>query len=244
MMRTLTAAAIWLGLALAACGRGERPADPARTATSGGSAPVHPPDGASRSGTAPAGAGSSETTMSGSSSVTSKPVSVGVSVTETKPGRPPLLRLYVDVSIDNPGDAPRWVAIPKQTPFDGEGGVDRLELRGQGSALLGTFGGNAGVYALRVAPHAKVTISHLEIGWWRASATAAEVPPLAISVADGLTIDGKPAAAWFGVEPLAPDGTRFDATAAPTGAHAAEDEVPLGLTGVVAAPATLALPSP
>src|SRR5262245_39701999 len=77
-------------LLAASCGRGsERAAGPPA---------VHPPDG---SGTAQGSAGSSGTAMSNNSSA---PVTVAAKVTASKPGRPPLERLTVDVSIDNPGD--------------------------------------------------------------------------------------------------------------------------------------------
>src|SRR5689334_18136022 len=97
---------------LLACGRGgDRGAPPA---------PVHQPDG---SGTAQGSAGSSGSAMSSST------VTVAATVTETKPGRPPLQRLIVDLAIDNPGDAPRWIWIPKQVPPNPDaegGGVDSL----------------------------------------------------------------------------------------------------------------------
>lgn len=217
-------------LSLVACnGRGsERAAGPP--------APVHPPDG---SGTAPA-AGSSGTPMPSSTST----VAIGAHVTASKPGRPPLQRLTVDVTIDNPGDAARWITIAKQIPLDPDavGGVDSLEVRGQGAALLGTFRGIAGVHALRVAGHAKVTVANLEVGWWRGSPTDA-LPGLAVTVADELTIGGAPAKAWFGVEPLVGDGVTIDAAGAATDAHATDGaEAPLALTG--AAPTTAALTLP
>jgi hypothetical protein len=244
MTRSSLAVVLAASLSVLGCGRGERPADTTRTAAGGGPAAVHPPDGPGAA-TAPDGAGSSGATMSKSVEVEVEAgVTVTVTVTGTRPGRPPLQRLIADVAIANPGDAPRWVTIAKQTPFDGEGGVDGLEVRGQGAALLGSFLGNAGVYALRVGAHAKVTITNLEIGWWRTSAAAAAVPPLVLAVGDELTIGGAPAKTWFGVEPLAGDGARIDGSASAAGAHSVETEQPLALAGAVPSTATLTLPAP
>ena len=218
------------GLAMVlACGRGGERATPP--------APVHTPDG---SGTAPGSAGSSGSAMSTSS------VTIGASVTATRPGRPPLQRLVVDVTIANAGDAPRWILIPKQVPPNPDaegGGVDGLDLRGAGAALLGTFRGVGGTHALRVAARARVTIVELEIGWWRSS-PGDTVPPLVVTVADDLTIGGQPARAWFGAEPLVPDGARLDAAAGAIGAHAVDgDEVALALVGATTTTATLSLPN-
>lgn len=226
-----SALGVGLVLLLAACnGRSkERSAGPPVS--------VHPPDG---SGTAPGSAGSSGTSMS---NVTST-VNIGATVTASKPGRPPLQRLTIDLSIDNQGDAPRWIAIPKQIPPDPDlvGGVDSLEIRGKGSALLGTFRGIAGVHALRVAGHARVMITDLEVGWWRSS-TSDALPGLGVTVAEDLTIGGSPAKDWFGVDPLVPDGTRIDGSAAATGAHATEGaEAPIALAGASTSTVALTLP--
>ncbi|HVV82038.1 MAG TPA: hypothetical protein VHE35_03120 [Kofleriaceae bacterium] len=229
MQRSL---AVGIALALgAACGRGgEKTAPPA----------VHSPDG---SGTAPGSAGSSGTTMSAKSTAS---VSVAASVTASKPGRPPLQRLTVELTIDNPGDAPRWVTIAKQVPrnpdLGADAGVDALELRGQGNAVLGVFRGSGSVYALRVGGHAKVTITNLEVGWWHRSPDETKVPDLDVSVADDLTIGGAPATDWFGLDPLVPNGARIDAGAAGKDAHSIDGEATIALTGATPQAAALALP--
>ncbi len=209
--------------------------------------PANPPVNANQptgSGSAPAGSGSSGTTMS---NPPVPPVSVEALVTGTRPGRPPLQRLVVDVTLANAGDAPRWITIAKQIPpnpdTDG-GGVDSLEVRGTAPALLGTFRGVAGVHALRLAGHAKVRITNLEVGWWRSSATD-PVPGLDVMVADDLTIGGAPAKDWFGVEPLFADGATVDATGTGTDAHATNGpEAMITLVGAVPSSTALALPKP
>lgn len=224
-----------LAIVLVACGRGsDRAAPPSRAPALDGP------------GVATGSADASGSSMSNPPSDAST-VTIVAKVTGTRPGRPPLQRLIVDVAIDNPGDAPRWILIPKQVPPNPDtagGGVDSLEVRGTGAALFGTFRGVAGTYALRVAAHAKVMVGNVEIGWWRSSPDD-QVPALEVGVADQLTIGGEPAKAWFGVEPLVPGGARLDATSEPTGAHAHEgDEAMLGLTGATTASAPLSLPAP
>lgn len=222
-------------LLLVACGCNgsarERPANPPATA--------NPPTG---SGSAPTGSGSSGTTMPNPS-----PVTIGATVTASQPGRPPLQRLTVDVTIANAGDAPRWITIAKQIPHNPDtdgGGVDALEVRGKGAALVGTFRGVAGVHAVRVAGHAKVTITNLAVGWWRSSPKD-PVPGLDVTVADDLTIGGGPAKNWFGVEPLLADGTTVDAGGSGTDAHTVSGpEATLSLVGAVPSSPALTLPKP
>ena len=53
--------------------------------------------------------------------------SVTITVVGTKPGRPPVERLLVDVQLKNDDATPRWVLIPTKLPPDSGGGVDKLE---------------------------------------------------------------------------------------------------------------------
>jgi hypothetical protein len=205
--------------------------------TAGSPINVTPPDG---SGAAPVGAGSSGTTMSN--------VTIAATVTASQPGRPPLQRLTLDLAIDNRSNAAHWIVIPKQIPRDpDEGdvvGVDSLELRGKGAALLGSFRGTGGVHALRVAAHAKVIVTNLPVGWWR-STPQDTVPALDVTIADELTIGGKPAKEWFGVDPVLESGARVDGGAEQSGAHAYDGgEAPIALTGVQVTSAALTLPAP
>jgi len=145
------------------------------------------------------------TAMSSQPTITAK-------VTATKRGRPPLQYLSVELAIDNPTDAARWVLVPKQIPPDdgAGGGVDGLDVRGSGAALVGTFFGTGGFHAARVAAHAKVTITNLPVAWWESTPGEA-MPGLGVTVADELQLGTEPARAWFKVEPLLGDGATVDA---------------------------------
>ena len=220
---TRSSLGVALAILLAACGRSkERPATPPDIATA--------PDGSG----APTG-------------ITMSNVTIAATVTASQPGRPPLQRLTLDVAIDNRSTTATWIVIPKQIPVDpddGGTGVDSLEIRGKGTALLGTFLGTGGVHVLRVAPHAKVIVTGLPVGWWRSSPQDA-VPPLLVTIAEDLKIDGKSADGWFGVQPLVESGARIDAAGAQSGAHTYEGgEAPIVLTGAQSASTALTLPAP
>lgn len=175
----------------------------------------------------------------------SKPTAVAkvtAKVTAERAGRPPLLYLTVEVVLDNPTDAPRWFAIAKQIPPDdgAGGGVDRVEVRGAGTAVVGTFFGTGGFHAVRVAPRSKVTITNLAVGWWRSSPTGA-MPGLDVTIADDLTIGGSPASAWFGVEPLVADGATVEAGGDATHEHRTDGpEAAVALVGGVPSTVDLA----
>lgn len=170
----------------------------------------------------------------GSGAAMSKPT-VTAKVTGEKPGRPPILYLTTEVTLDNPTDAPRWFVVAKQIPPDdgAGGGVDRIEVRGTGAAVYGTLFGTGGFHAVRVAAHAKVTLTNLPVDWWRSDPPGPR-PGLDVTIADDLTLDGKPAADWFGVAPLAPDGARLDGSAAVGHEHRTDGpEAAVGLVGGV-----------
>jgi hypothetical protein len=185
--------------------------------------------------TSPDGSGSSGTAM------TAKPT-VAAKVTGEKPGRPPLLYLTTEVVLDNPTDAPRWFIVAKHIPPDdgAGGGVDRLEVRGSGAAVIGTLFGTGGFHATRLAPKSKVTITNLPVDWWR-SDPPGPMPGLDVTIADDLTLDGKPAADWFGVLPLVPDGTTIDAGGEATHEHRTDGpEAAVVLAGATPSTVTLA----
>src|SRR5689334_24101063 len=83
-----------------------------------------------------------------------------------RPGRPPLIRLLVNVTAANPGPDQRWVVIQRNIPGDDGGGVDKLEQLAAGGVAIGKFLGTGGFYAVALAPGARLTIKNLEIGWW------------------------------------------------------------------------------
>lgn len=93
-----------------------------------------------------------------------------VTLVGTRPGRPPLERLLLDVTLSNESGAPRWALIPAHLPRTA-GGVDKLEQlaasAGVSSVTIGRFLGRGGRYAVLLAPGARLTLRKLEVRWWR-----------------------------------------------------------------------------
>jgi hypothetical protein len=139
-----------------------------------------------------------------------------------RPGRPPLTRLLIDLSLANTGGEPLWALIPANLPLrsDAEAGVNHLEqqtttTRGGGRVVIGRLLGRAGGYALRLDAGAHVTLRHLEIGWWgEPPATPADVA-FEVRLAGAVTIDGQPLASWFDGEPTIAGAAEIDMQAAP-----------------------------
>ncbi|MBI3707774.1 MAG: hypothetical protein HY246_08865 [Proteobacteria bacterium] len=151
----------------------------------------------------------------GSSAAAAETVAVTVTLVDVKPGPPPLNRLLVDVRLENDRPAPVWTLIPSFVPSRGGGGVDNLEqITATSGAVVGRFLGRAGTYALKLAPGARVTLRRLEIGWWRDKPDAQAEAMFDVRLADDLTIDGRPAAAWFTVDPIIAGLVDVDMTAA------------------------------
>ena len=113
-----------------------------------------------------------------------------------RPGRPPLIRLLVDVTASNPGTATRWVLIQSKLP-GAAGGVDKLEqLTAPGGVVLGRFLGTGGFYSVALAPGAKVTIKNLEIGWWNED-DAKTPPPIEVRTGTAVALGAADIATWF-----------------------------------------------
>lgn len=173
----------------------------------------------------------------------SKP-SLAAKILAEKMGRPPLTYLTVELTLDNPTDAPRWFVIARQIPPDdgAGGGVDRVEVRGAGVATIGSFYGTGAFHAVRVGAKQKALVTNLAIDWWRASPTDSAPPPLGYTVADDVTLAGKPLSDWLGSEPLLATGTTVDGAGAITHEHRTADgaEAAVGLVGAVPLTADLA----
>ena len=116
-----------------------------------------------------------------------------------RPGRPPMIRLLVDVTIANPAAEARWVLIPTKLPVE-SGGVDKLEQLTAGAIKLGRFLGTGGCYAISLAPGARVTLKNLELGWWN-DKNASSPPAIDVRTAADFTLGDAPIASWFDGDP-------------------------------------------
>lgn len=177
-----------------------------------------------------------EPTKEGSAAMNAPAVTV--TVVGTKPGRPPVDRLLVDVMLRNDEQAPRWALIPTNLPV-APGGVDKLEQLTVANVAIGRFLGTGGTYAVKLAPGARVTLRKLEVSWWR-EGNAKEI---AFDVR--LAIDVKPIEAWFDKDPAISGAADVDMEAAKhTRSHKSPDgsEVQLDLAGARSTPVKLAVP--
>ena len=120
----------------------------------------------------------------------------------SKPGRPPLEILLVEVTIRNVGTASRWALLPTNLPRT-LGGIDKLEQlaasSGTTSIAIGRFLGPGGRYAILLAPAAQITLRNMEVRWWRQQGMK-EVA-FDVEFADEVTLAAEPMAQWFDRDP-------------------------------------------
>jgi hypothetical protein len=174
--------------------------------------------------------------------------SVTVTVVGTKPGRPPVDRLLVDVQLRNDDAAPRWVLIPTKLPPDEGGGVDKLEqltvpAGGGATIAVGRFLGRAGTYAVKLAPGARVTLRKLELSWWRENNE--KEASFDVRLASEVKIGDASMATWFDKDPAISGAADVDMDAAKhtrSQKSATGDEVPAVAEQVTTAPIKLAAP--
>jgi len=135
--------------------------------------------------------------------------------------RPPKVRLYMDVWLDNAPDQPRWFLLPDEVSGEREGPVRRIsslqvyELRDNGRAWVGHFYGEGGFQALLLPPGAHVVLRGFPVLYWGEIPDAADLEVIA---AETLTVGEKPAASWFGIDPTCDRRTcdrRADVSAEP-----------------------------
>lgn len=130
---------------------------------------------------------------------------VTVSLVGTKPGRPPVEKLLVDVQLRNDDTAPRWVLIPTNLPLDTGGGVDKLEQltvpAGTSTIAVGRFLGRGGTYALKLAPGARVNLRKLEVSWWRPESGAKDIA-FDVVLAGDVKLGDASMATWFDKDPV------------------------------------------
>ncbi len=139
-------------------------------------------------------------------------IEVAVKAVEERPGRPPMVWLFVNITASNPTSSSRWLLIPRKLPATA-GGVFKNEQQAAGSVIYGAFLGNGGFYAFLLAPGAKMTIKNLELGWWN-DARASSPPPLDVRIGTAVTVAGADLATWFDRDPAASGTAEVDAGAA------------------------------
>jgi hypothetical protein len=193
-----------------------------------------------------AGAGSATGSNAGSGAIMN--AAVTVTLVGQKPGRPPTEKLLVDVQLKNDDSAPRWVLIPSTLPVDSGGGVDKLEQltanAGGSPVAVGRFLGRAGMYALKLAPGARVTLRKLEVSWWREDAKQKQAA-FDVRLASDVKLGDQPITAWFDKDPAISGATDVDMQSAkhtrsfksPTG-----DEVDVGAESATSARVELTAP--
>lgn len=128
-----------------------------------------------------------------------------------RPGRPPLRRLQLDVTLRNPADGPRWFVLPRKLPAPG-GGVDGLEAdewTGQGRVVVGRFMGTGGFHAVRLAAGAEIRIKGLDLSLWEDPPGGSTLVYDAV-VAFEVKIGGAPAIDWFDADPTAQGSATVD----------------------------------
>ena len=162
---------------------------------------------------------------------------VTVRIVQTKPGRPPLERIFVDVDLKNEDSNPLWVLFPSRVPKMA-GGIDTLlehtAKSGTTSVKVGRFLGSGGRYAVRLAPGAHLTMRKLEIGWWTAGNPKNIV--FDFQFATDVSLGAESMASWFDTDPTIRGTVDVDmeaAAASQTTTHrsAGNKEVPLSVVG-------------
>jgi len=124
-------------------------------------------------------------------------------------GKPPLAIQYVDVTLHNPADGPRWILLPETFPYagdtkpaPGDGPLAELqifEVSKSPRVILAKAVGSH-FWTVRMAAGARIDISRLPIdSWWEKTPSEVE---LAAIVATEVLVDGKPLSACYEADPL------------------------------------------
>ena len=161
----------------------------------------------------------------------------------TRPGRPPLERLLLDVTLVNESAVPRWALIPANLPGT-PGGVDKLEQRSSSastsSVTIGRLLGRAGRYAILLAPGARLTLRKLEVGWW--GDKEAKELRFDVEFADDVRLGEETIASWFDKDATVRGAADLDMqTARHAASHRApgDKEVPVSMMNITRAPIRL-----
>jgi len=121
--------------------------------------------------------------------------------------RPPKIRLYFDVKIDNRWGTPRWCLLPDYLPLGGD--EARYAVDGLDVYLLGRRERVVVGQALALPGGGRITLRQFPILFW-----GDEIPDavtIEVSAAKEILIGGAPAATWFGLDPLSDAEADVDA---------------------------------
>jgi len=129
-------------------------------------------------------------------------------------GKPPLKTHFLDATVQNLANEPRWIALAEMFPYAGttdppigKGKVAELqvfELSSRPRVVLVLTVATGGIWAVRLPSRAKVTLRRLPIeSWWE------DVPPsaeLEVVSAREILVGGKPLATCFDVKATSDSG--------------------------------------
>lgn len=128
------------------------------------------------------------------------------------PGRPPLVNLYVDVTLDNAAPTARWFVLPVKAtvgrvpPGKGVAGVAPYRMTGaHGTVILARFLGTAGFQTVLVPAGGRVTLRRLTIQLWDEHRPVAPIP-IEVVVASAIDIGDEPVTAWIPIAPTSDNG--------------------------------------
>lgn len=117
-------------------------------------------------------------------------------------GRPPLVKLSLDVTLRNHGAQPRWfilpnaVAIPPPPVKTGVDGVQVYALSGRGRVVVARFSGTGGFQALLLPADAEVRMRQVPVSFW------GHLPerslPVEVITARRIQVNAEPVEDWVG----------------------------------------------
>ncbi len=157
--------------------------------------------------------------------------------------RPPKIRLFFHLLVENGRAAPRWILLPDRLPSAVPGAghavhaLDVYLLGAPQRVVVGHLSGARGCQALLLPAGATIRLRRFPILFW-----GYEIPDQvtieAISAAQ-LTIGGEPAAEWFGFDPVSDAGADVDVSALAEQMEvqfskraAGDEDLPIALTEV------------
>lgn len=175
---------------------------------------------------------------------------VEASVVGVRRERPPLAKLLLDVTLRNDRSEQRWFLLPETlggSPVPRERGifgVDPVEVRGEGRAVVAAFRGAEGFQALLLPGGAEVRVRGLPLAHLGSMPSGAAT--LEVAIATSLEIDGEPAGVWIGSNPLSDPRVDADyerAQRLPSRYTPHYEDVPVAVAEEARLSLTLALPS-
>ena len=132
--------------------------------------------------------------------------SVDIRLASTMPGKPPLTRLFLDVTLRNPERGPRWFLLQDDLGQQGSPakkrtahGVEVFMPEGQGRVIVGRFSGVSGFQALLLPAGAEIKLHSLPIRDWSDPSGPISME---VVIAKGVTVGGRPVRTWFDADPL------------------------------------------